>query len=631
MRRKLIASGIIIALLALLFVSAGSFAYARSNMGDLNGNGELDAADAALLLRHLVKLETLSPEQLALADVDGNGDISSNDASVILRYLAKVQKVIGPCVVNFTVIVTADMEGEAWPYDTITGELTGSALHTAAYIDLVRANTENNLILDGGNGFFGSNFISSDSELYPMTTVFTDMDYDAVLLGNEDFSQGLQKLRTQVDALKASGISVITANYIKNDATTAEAENAPWNDCSPYIIKEFQNSFGESVRVGVIGLSDSNLEYSDEFYGVGGVEIRSMLDMYRYYEQELTANCDFIIVLAHSAVEADALVGGDYDSSVRALVENTGSIDLVICGHSILDHQVAIENNRGMEVAVIGTGAEVQTVCHAEISYHTIDGYAICSIGCIDTMEIDPNYPLYQKLSPIAEQFSDIGSTRLGMLQSSIPPIYNQLIPSDWMTLLHKSHIWAVEQWRDENLSDLPSEIISIAYPYLNLTETLHSGALTVRDIYGFEIDNPSITLTLLTGRELRAWLEAYAVNIEGDEAVYSVYGINYRLNPKETEGERVVYMEHTYGVEIGDNEVFTVIVAEKGEGGSLLSAYLEEDMGTWADRTIEFELSGLETLSLPYRIRAAGFLAYYLGNTGAYSPQTYTTWSVVE
>ena len=58
---------------------------AETVYGDLDGDGEITAADARLTLRAAVGLEELPPEQKKAADVDGDGEITAADARLILR------------------------------------------------------------------------------------------------------------------------------------------------------------------------------------------------------------------------------------------------------------------------------------------------------------------------------------------------------------------------------------------------------------------------------------------------------------------------------------------------------------------------------------------------------------------
>ncbi len=86
MRKRIIAW---VCTLTLLFASAGA-ANAAYAVGDVDGNGSVNAADAASLLRCTVKLETLSEDALQAADVDGNGKADAADAALILRWLVRL-------------------------------------------------------------------------------------------------------------------------------------------------------------------------------------------------------------------------------------------------------------------------------------------------------------------------------------------------------------------------------------------------------------------------------------------------------------------------------------------------------------------------------------------------------------
>ena len=61
------------------------------NYGDVDGNGEVEAYDSALVLQYIVVLLTgWEEEQLIAADVDGNAVIDAYDASLILRYVNEI-------------------------------------------------------------------------------------------------------------------------------------------------------------------------------------------------------------------------------------------------------------------------------------------------------------------------------------------------------------------------------------------------------------------------------------------------------------------------------------------------------------------------------------------------------------
>ncbi len=61
-----------------------------TQIGDLNGDGKITAADARLALRIAAKLDAGTPEQMTAADMNGDGKVNAADARLILRKSAKL-------------------------------------------------------------------------------------------------------------------------------------------------------------------------------------------------------------------------------------------------------------------------------------------------------------------------------------------------------------------------------------------------------------------------------------------------------------------------------------------------------------------------------------------------------------
>ena len=58
--------------------------------GDVDGNGEVQAYDASLVLQNVIELIDFNENQIFTADVDGNGQIQAYDASLILQYIVGI-------------------------------------------------------------------------------------------------------------------------------------------------------------------------------------------------------------------------------------------------------------------------------------------------------------------------------------------------------------------------------------------------------------------------------------------------------------------------------------------------------------------------------------------------------------
>lgn len=63
---------------------------ATTELGDANGDGKVTSADAALILRYLVRLSQMSAQEIQNVDLNGNGAADASDAAAILRYVAHI-------------------------------------------------------------------------------------------------------------------------------------------------------------------------------------------------------------------------------------------------------------------------------------------------------------------------------------------------------------------------------------------------------------------------------------------------------------------------------------------------------------------------------------------------------------
>lgn len=63
----------------------------KVTLGDVDGNGKVNASDARKILRHSAKLELLDDAGIAAADVDGNNKVNASDARKVLRHSAKLE------------------------------------------------------------------------------------------------------------------------------------------------------------------------------------------------------------------------------------------------------------------------------------------------------------------------------------------------------------------------------------------------------------------------------------------------------------------------------------------------------------------------------------------------------------
>lgn len=64
-------------------------------LGDVTGEGTIDATDALAILKHYAIIETLTGTKLLAADVDKNGEVNATDALEVLKYFALLPSLLG--------------------------------------------------------------------------------------------------------------------------------------------------------------------------------------------------------------------------------------------------------------------------------------------------------------------------------------------------------------------------------------------------------------------------------------------------------------------------------------------------------------------------------------------------------
>jgi len=129
--------------------------------GDVDSNGEIQAHDAALTLKHVIEVETLDCQGLANADVTLNDTVTALDASIILQY--------GVGLID------------SLPYDTLNGNLLAKGSITMKDGNYVPGQVvEVPLTLSGG-----SNILSFEGSLSyrPEQLVYSDIEWSHVTEG----------------------------------------------------------------------------------------------------------------------------------------------------------------------------------------------------------------------------------------------------------------------------------------------------------------------------------------------------------------------------------------------------------------------------------------------------------------
>ncbi|ULQ58785.1 metallophosphoesterase [Brucepastera parasyntrophica] len=205
------------------------------------------------------------------------------------------------------VLHTNDSHGTILPAD---GQ--GGLAERATYINTVRAENENVLLLDAGDinvGTAFSNFFNGDIDI----TAYNMMKYDAATFGNHEFDYTLKKIE---DQMKLADFPFLSANIKRADGKYL---GRPW------IVKNY-----DGFRIGIFGLTtlrtltiaspDKSLNFINE--------LTAAEEALRYLREK--EKCDIVIALTHMGLTGEEK---GHITSVD-LAQWVPDIDLIIDGHS---------------------------------------------------------------------------------------------------------------------------------------------------------------------------------------------------------------------------------------------------------------------------------------------------------
>lgn len=239
------------------------------------------------------------------------------------------------------ILATSDLHAHILPHDYAADRplLTAGLSRTAQLIRKARQEVENSITLDNGDFLQGS--LLGDHQICaspadaptqnPVVQAMNAVGYDAVALGNHDFSFGIPFLQ---QALSGADFPVVCANVVTRLGKTP-VEDQPF--CPPTLLLDRHLSCGTSppmpVRIGILGLLPPQIEQWEEAVFANRLHTRDILETASAWVQNLKSrSADIIIALCHSGIGGH-LAQDRMENAAIPLARIPG-IDAIIAGHT---------------------------------------------------------------------------------------------------------------------------------------------------------------------------------------------------------------------------------------------------------------------------------------------------------
>ncbi len=469
-----------------------------------------------------------------------------------------------PAEVRLRVLETTDLHMHLVGYDYYRDRVSATAGldRTAALIAAARREVANSVLVDNGDLLQGNPMgdyaargrVLRYGEVHPAFKAMNLLGYDVGNIGNHDLNYGLDFL---LKALRGADFPYISANIVVADGDADEGDDQPY--FRPYVIlpKTVVDDAGNRQRlnIGYIGLVPPQIMDWDRDKLSGLVEARDIVDSARRYVPEMRARgADVVIAVAHSGMYDDKRRGMD-ENAVYYLAK-VGGIDAILFGHShrvfpgdeIFNAFAGIDNRRGtvfgVPAVMAGFWGSHLGVVDLQLKtehgrWRVIGGHA--EARPIYRREHGDIVPLVEPVKAITNAVAaDHRATRRYMAKKvGVTPIainsYFAMVEDDpSVQLVNNAQLWYAHKIiRGTAYADLP--LLAAASPFKtgggagpDYYTQVPAGPIALRHVADLYIYPNDLKIVLLTGRQVRAWLEKSA-------AVFNT------IDPQSTDGQWLV------------------------------------------------------------------------------------------
>ncbi|MGW2019811.1 bifunctional metallophosphatase/5'-nucleotidase [Streptomyces sp. NPDC001927] len=480
---------------------------------------------------------------------------------------------------SFTVMGTTDLHGNVFNWDYFTDKEFDDKAHNdvglakiSTLVDQVRAEKgrRNTLLIDAGDTIQGTQLsyyyakvdpiTARRGPVHPMAQAMNAIGYDAAALGNHEFNYGipvLRKFEEQCD------FPLLGANAL--DAKTLRPAFAP------YSMHRLRTPCGRDVRVAVLGLTNPGIAIWDKANVSGRMVFPGLEEQAAKWVPKLRSmGADVVVVSAHSGSSGTSSYGDQlpYVENAAGLVaEQVPGIDAILVGHAHTEIPEYRVRNKvsGKDVVLSEPLKWGQRLTLFDFDLVWSKGrWVVEKVGArvlnSNAVEEDPEI-----VGLLADE------------HKKVVAYVNQVIGSSSATMA------TVEApWKDEPIIDLinhvQAETVRAALaggeygslPVLSQascfsrTAAIPAGRVTIRDAAGLYVFENTLEARLLTGAQLRDYLEfsaryyvrtaagapvdtAKLTNADGipDYNYDAVYGVTYEIDIAKPAGERIVNLSY--------------------------------------------------------------------------------------
>lgn len=424
---------------------------------------------------------------------------------------------------SFSVLGTTDLHGNVFNWDYFTDAEFDDKPHNdvglAKISTLVKQQRaakgrRNVLLIDAGDTIQGTQLsyyyarvdpiTAKHGPKHPMAQAMNAMDYDAAALGNHEFNYGIPLLREFEHQCK---FPLLGANAL--DAKTGQPAFAP------YSLHRMRVQGAPDVTVAVLGLTNPGIAIWDKGNVQGKMTFPGLEEQAAAYVPRLRAmGADVVIVSAHSGTSGTSSWGDQlpYVENAAALVaERVPGIDAILVGHahSEIPEYVVANKQTGQGVVLSEPSKWGQRLTVFDFEMERVGGaWEVVTVGASvlnsNTVEEDPEIvgllrDEHAKVVTYVNQV--IGDSAAAMSATESP--YKDTPIIDFINHVQAETVKAALAGTE--YAALP--VLSQAACF-SRTAAIPAGRVTLRDVAGLYVFENTLEARVLTGAQIKAYLE---------------------------------------------------------------------------------------------------------------------------
>jgi 2',3'-cyclic-nucleotide 2'-phosphodiesterase/3'-nucleotidase len=527
--------------------------------------------------------------------VTGAGVAIAGAAVAPAARAAEVEKPAGPVKrYAFTVMGTTDLHGNVFNWDYFTDREFDDKAHNdvglakiSTLVNQVRAEKgrRNTLLIDAGDTIQGTQLsyyyakvdpiTAKGGPVHPMAQAMNAIGYDAAALGNHEFNYGIPVLRKFEEQCR---FPLLGANAL--DAKTLRPAFAP------YSMHRLCTPFGRDVRVAVLGLTNPGIAIWDKANVQGKMTFPGLEEQAAKWVPKLRAmGADVVIVSAHSGSSGTSSYGDQlpYIENAAGLVaEQVPGIDAILVGHAHTEIPEYFVTNKesGKQVVLsepLKWGQRL-TLFDFELVWER-GRWAVEKVGAkvlnSNTVEEDPRIVklLGDEHAKVVAYVNQVIGTNAAEMTSVEAPYKDVPI----IDLINHIQADTVRQaLAGSEFGSLP--VLSQAAAF-SRSAVIPAGEVTIRDVAGLYVFENTLEARLMTGAQMKAYLEysanyfvqtapdvvvdpAKLTNANGtpDYNYDAVSGLTYEIDIAKPAGSRIVDVRFE-GAPLADDQRFVFAV----------------------------------------------------------------------